>query len=209
MLCPHCYSGQLVKNWVRVLYSQKRLAAAYARRAVRKMRGTLGRMWHGNVRHRRLFCSRTPDVPETSMHWFSPITSTGECDLHNLHPVIAYVIGRVSQEAQREKAVSARCATLLGDRSQFFHDTDWPPPLPPASRMPAAMRMSGSTKAHASAMPILSAGLDLGEKLPDPVDVFVRLLCMWTDLGPARVRNQTMYLLGHPAGMDVVVARHQ
>jgi len=51
-------------------------------------------------------------------------------------------------------------------------------------------------------VPILSAGLDLGEKLPDPVDVFVWLLGMRTDLGPVRVRNQTMDLLGHPACMQ-------
>src|SRR6266702_8428596 len=57
-------------------------------------------------------------------------------------------------------------------------------------------------------VPILSSGLYLGEKLQDPVDVFVRLLGMRTDLGPARMRNQTMHLLGHPAGVNVVVSRH-
>src|SRR5215467_15520115 len=31
---------------------------------------------------------------------------------------------------------------------------------------------------------------------------------MWTDLGPVRIRNQTMHLLGHTAGVDVVVSRH-
>src|SRR5256885_11815668 len=75
--------------------------------------------------------------------------------------------------------------------------------------MASSRGCQGSTKAHASAVPILSAGLDLGEKLPDPVDVFFWLLSMRTDLGPARVRKQTVYLLGHPTGVDVVVAWHQ
>src|SRR5262245_40371724 len=75
--------------------------------------------------------------------------------------------------------------------------------------MSSSRGCQGSTKAHASAVPILSAGLDLGEKLPDPVDVFFWLLSMRTDLGPARVRQQTMHLLGHPPGVDVVVAWHQ
>src|SRR5262245_17311113 len=73
----------------------------------------------------------------------------------------------------------------------------------------SSRRCQRSTQAHASAVPLLSVGLDLREKIQDPVNVFVRLLSMRTDLGPARVRNQTMHLLSHPTGVDVVVARHQ
>ena len=62
---------------------------------------------------------------------------------------------------------------------------------------------------QASDGPILGVRLDLSEKLQDPINVLFRLLGMRPDLGPARIGNQTMHLLSHPTGVDVVVARHQ
>ena len=57
-----------------------------------------------------------------------------------------------------------------------------------------------STRVQASALLILSARLSLGEKLQDPADVMVRFLGMRAYLGPARMWNQTMHLLGHATG---------
>jgi hypothetical protein len=40
------------------------------------------------------------------------------------------------------------------------------------------------------------------------MDVFVRLLGMRPDLGPERVRDQTVPLLGYLLGVDIVIAQH-
>src|SRR6266571_7277072 len=103
--------------------------------------------------------------------------------------------------------VHARPSFTGGTRKQPVRHCALSLPHWPVS-MSSSRGWQGSTQAHASAVPILSAGLDFGEKLPDPVDVFFWLLGMRTDLGPARVRNQTMHLLGHASGVDVVVSRH-
>src|SRR5262249_36185918 len=69
------------------------------------------------------------------------------------------------------------CSTLLtgGTRKQPVRHCALSLPHGHVS-MSSSRGCQGSTQAHASAVPLLSAGLDLGEKLPDPVDVFVRLL---------------------------------
>src|SRR5438128_12407406 len=62
--------------------------AAYESGAVRKMRGTPGRMWDGEVRDRSFLCPCAPDMPGPSRHWFSSHTSRGSNDLQNSQLVI-------------------------------------------------------------------------------------------------------------------------
>src|SRR5262249_13683185 len=64
------------------------------------------------------------------------------------------------------------CLTLLhrGTRKQAVRHCALSP-LHGRVSIASSRGCQGSTKAHASAVPLLSAGLDLGEKLQDPVDV--------------------------------------